>query len=427
MRAGTEFRKKIDRGDALALLAVGKIRELRKSARESEEEPIPRCVYILRSLKHPDEVRTLRKVYGPGFLLVGAYSPRNTRVENLAKGIAQSHHSVRFADYLSQAEALNKRDEEEGEQFGQYVRETFPMADVFISAGEKEELERSVDRFVRLLFGHPYETPTPDEYAMFVARGGALRSGSLSRQVGAAIAAMDGEIVALGTNEVPKAGGGLYGPGDKPDGRDWKVGYDTSDLMKRNTLAEIVDCLSRSGWLTEGKKNMPPEERVKAALPVVKGTQLMRAIEYGRSVHAEMAALLDAARHGVAVKGCTLYTTTFPCHDCARHIVASGIKRVVYIEPYPKSLALEFHEDSIAVDTPVECGNRVRFEPFVGIAPGLYMDLFTMGERKKEDGTIVAWPSSDQMPRLEGSPPTYLHNEYEVLAILDAKTREVMS
>ncbi|MEJ7655371.1 MAG: deaminase [Chloroflexia bacterium] len=46
-------------------------------------------------------------------------------------------------------------------------------------------------------------------------------------------------------------------------------------------------------------------------------------------MHAEMSALLDAGRRGVPVQGATLYTTTFPCHNCARHIVGAGIDRVV--------------------------------------------------------------------------------------------------
>jgi deoxycytidylate deaminase len=80
----------------------------------------------------------------------------------------------------------------------------------------------------------------------------------------------------------------------------------------------------------------------------------MNVIEFGRAVHAEMAALMDSARRGVPVKNATLYCTTFPCHLCARHIVAAGIRRVVYIEPYPKSLAAQLYPDSIAVESAVK-------------------------------------------------------------------------
>ena len=77
----------------------------------------------------------------------------------------------------------------------------------------------------------------------------------------------------------------------------------------------------------------------------------MDLLEFGRIIHAEMSAISDAARKGVAIQGATLYSTTFPCHLCAKHIVASGIKRVVYLEPYPKSYANALHGDSIEVDS----------------------------------------------------------------------------
>ena len=69
--------------------------------------------------------------------------------------------------------------------------------------------------------------------------------------------------------------------------------------------------------------------------------------EFSRPVHAEMAALIDAARRGVPVNGHSLYVTTFPCHNCAKHIVAAGIQRVVYLEPYSKSRAGNLHREDI--------------------------------------------------------------------------------
>ena len=119
--------------------------------------------------------------------------------------------------------------------------------------------------------------------------------------------------------------------------------------------------------------------------------------EFGRNVHAEMAALLDAARRGVSIEGLTLYCTTFPCHDCAKHIIAAGVERVVYIEPYPKSKAKELFKEDIIVDpmnNEEACSRKVRFEPFVGIAPRQYMRLFAFpkGERHIPDGGISKEP-----------------------------------
>ena len=46
---------------------------------------------------------------------------------------------------------------------------------------------------------------------------------------------------------------------------------------------------------------------------------------------------MNLARNGrsIPIERCTLYTTTYPCRLCANKIVNLGIKRVVYLEPYP--------------------------------------------------------------------------------------------
>ena len=270
------------------------------------------------------------------------------------------------------------------------------MADVFIATTNKLAMDGQIRRFLELLFGKVSHTPARDEYCMFHAQAAAMRSAALGRQVGATIATAEGDIVAVGTNEVPKAGGGQYWEGDLPDARDFMLGHDSSDRLKRSNLGELLEKFSKSGgWLAADKVALSPEERVRTALPVVRGARLMQPLEFGRAVHAEMAAIVDAARRGVPVRDCTLYTTTFPCHECARHIIAAGLRRVVYIEPYAKSLAAHLHEDAISVDSAIEIEGMVSFEPFVGVAPRRYNELFTMLEdRKTADGSDRAMESS---------------------------------
>jgi len=52
-------------------------------------------------------------------------------------------------------------------------------------------------------------------------------------------------------------------------------------------------------------------------------------LKYSWMEHAERNAIYNAARMGLSVKGCTLYTNGFPCADCARAIIQSGITTVV--------------------------------------------------------------------------------------------------
>jgi len=104
-------------------------------------------------------------------------------------------------------------------------------------------------------------------------------------------------------------------------------------------------------------------------------------IEFSRAVHAEMAALLSAGRKGSTTIGTRLFVTTFPCHYCARGIVAAGVHEVQFIEPYPKSKALELHADAICVTSkdsisPSRSGGKVLFRPFTGVTPRLYRRAF---------------------------------------------------
>jgi dCMP deaminase len=51
------------------------------------------------------------------------------------------------------------------------------------------------------------------------------------------------------------------------------------------------------------------------------------------SYTAERNAIYHAARHGVSLKGCSMYVTMFPCSDCARAIIQSGIKKLITPKP----------------------------------------------------------------------------------------------
>ena len=431
MTAGNELRKEMKTGEAMASLAIWEIENERlsysglpvvppKTGSKTVLRdlirgfPIPNRAYILRSLKHSDEVKLLRQVYGSSFYLIGAYSPRETRLQNLASGIAESRNSSSPQKFRSRAEYLIRRDEEEGKDLGQNVRGTYPNSDVFVDVSSPIELEDAINRFVELLFGCGIHTPNKDEYGMFLAHGAALRSADLSRQVGAAIATSEGDIVSVGCNEVPKFGGGQYWSDDLRDYRDYRLGYSSSDRMKKNLLADTIQRLAEIKLLTP-KKRVRIDDLVDLITPRMKGSQIMDLIEFGRAEHAEMSAILSAAHSGVSVDGCTLYSTTFPCHDCTRHIIGVGINRVLYIEPYPKSRAAQLHPDSIQIDNPRASSDRVDFVPFVGIAPRKYMSLFSKLKRKSPNGNVFLRSKLIATPR--NPRRSYYYNAEEFVAL----------
>ncbi|MCG7044628.1 deaminase, partial [Pseudomonas aeruginosa] len=99
-----------------------------------------------------------------------------------------------------------------------------------------------------------------------------------------------------------------------------------------------------------------------------KDSQLKSLIEFSRAVHAEMHALLTAGEtKGGQIRNGKLFVTTYPCHSCARHLVAAGVKEVYFLEPYRKSLATRLHSDSITERESDD--SKVRVMPFDGVAP----------------------------------------------------------
>lgn len=414
MDAGDEFRKQIGDGGALAVLAMRYIREVvrAKAPNGAPDKALPRQAYLFRSLKHPGEVQALRETYGSAFFLIGAYSPKATRVANLARRLAGSDVMEPTPEHRREADRLVERDESEsGVSFGQAIRDAFPLADVFVDvSAPREQVRLALKRFIELILGYPFHTPTRQEYGMFHAHASALRSSAMGRQVGAALCNEEGDVLALGTNEVPKAFGGQYWGDEREDRRDFQLGIDSNDEIKHQNVTEIIERLKKAGWFAAQQGGKPPDELLAEALPILKGVRAMSPIEYGRAVHAEMSALMDAARRGVSVTRSELYSTTFPCHECARHIIVAGVRVVYFIEPYPKSLALDLHRDSVVIEDDGQ-SDKVAFLPFVGIAPRQYLTLFAMRARKTADGKIVAWDGQTAMPVTVGPHKSYFEAE----------------
>jgi len=346
------------------------------------------------------------------FFQVSVYSRRGARVDNLSRRFAEGQNRGNPNAFRDAAEEIVQRDENESDQtHGQRVSKVFHDADVIINVDKGyDDVQRQVRRFCDLLFGSNSISPNKQEYGMFAAKASALRTLDLSRQVGAAIFSKSGEIISMGSNEVPQAGGGTYWS-DGPEGvddRDYQRGHDANDKRKSQLLRELFDLarVNNSERLMNDAK--------------IKESQFMDALEYGRIIHAEMSAICDAARVGRSIQGAILFTTTFPCHMCAKHIVASGIKKVVFLEPYPKSLAGNLHSDSIVIEG-ADRGKYskypgVNFEHFDGVSPRRYRELFERASRKDNDsGNFIEWINGVKQPIVDLMFPFYMTLEAAIL------------
>jgi len=131
--------------------------------------------------------------------------------------------------------------------------------------------------------------PSWDSYFIQMAQVVAGRSTCLRRQVGA-VMVKDKQILSTGYNGSP------------------------SGLQH----CDEVGCLRQSLGVPSGERH-----------------------EICRAVHAEQNALVQAAKHGVAITGADLYTTHQPCVLCTKLLINAGIKRVIYVYSYPDELAVK--------------------------------------------------------------------------------------
>lgn len=414
MDIGNKAREKHKEEGIAALGAIAEIHGLRKL--ENNGVQIRRTAYVIGSLKRPEEVAHLRQVYQGGFYLVGVHSSEKHRQEllqNTGKGMT-----------AIQAKELITRDQaEQGSKYGQETRKTFTLSDFFIEEdGNDNSLRSQIHRIIDLIFGHPYITPTFDEYAMFLAVASSLHSADLSRQVGAVIARNE-EVLSTGSNDCPRAGGGLYWPEycssskaytDREGGRDHTLKCDTNFKEREKIFQSIAN-------------NFKGKQR-QQVLEALSNSPLTSLTEFGRMVHAEMEALLNCARNAISSRDASLYTTTFPCHNCAKHIVAGGLKEVIYVEPYPKSKALQFYKDSITEDASDE--TRVRIRPFIGVGARQFLNLFSMElgngrsiKRKNDkDGNILVFDYATAETRIPLRCFSYVETELSIFDVISKIT-----
>ncbi len=138
-----------------------------------------------------------------------------------------------------------------------------------------------------------------DEYFMEITRLVSKRSTCLRRQVGAVLV-RDRQILATGYNGPPT---GL-------------------------PHCEEVGCLRELRAIPSGERH-----------------------ELCRGLHAEQNAIIQAANHGVGIRGATIYSTTHPCVICTKMIINAGILRIVYEEGYADELSSEMlSSSSISVE-----------------------------------------------------------------------------
>lgn len=377
-----------------------------------------RICHVIDSIKNTAELDLLRLIYGDALFAIGVFSPVEIRRANLERPGKLTRQQI---DQLI--------DTDSGEEFnhGQSVRDTFPRCDVFIRVDHPivrpsdheamGQLTQKCRRLFDLIFRTSVITPTSEETAMYAAASAARNSACLSRQVGAAVTSNVGELLSVGWNDVPQSGGGLYGKPrmsgpqaqlqSMPSRTDERCFVQTggrchNEAEKRLIAEKVVESLL-------DQQVIQPDQKTSAINAILSDSRIKDLIEFSRAVHAEMHAVLGASRvAGDRVLNGKIFVTTYPCHSCARHLIAAGIAEIHYIEPYRKSLATKLHADAITEST--EPREKVQLLQFDGVAPRRFIELFEGGTRKSQgvlglSSRMQARPSTHvslkAIPRLE--------------------------
>lgn len=253
---------------------------------------------------------------------------------------------------------------------------------------------------------------------MYMAHAASFSSSDLSRQVGAVIT-KNKSIISTGSNDFPKAFGGTYWPifnkktfkiNDIKNGRDNSRIFSTDQYYEGSNKNEINKMKSyindnfgnELNFLSEIEADELLKNTLKSKLEgIIDKSGINNITEFTRTIHGEMDALMNCATNGISTKDAVMYCTTHPCHNCARHILSSGIRKVVFIEPYPKSKALEIHNDSISYKES-DKNNKLIFKPFIGIGPRQYRNLFSMNlSSGYNQNRKINWNESNASPRVK--------------------------
>lgn len=288
---------------------------------------------LFDGIRHAQEVDYFRSIY-PNFYLLTVWCPQNLRWDRVKDQYKGDYRS--FSDD-------DKRDSNEDVPYGQQVQLCVDTADIVIrndsehrsQEGAVRGLQTKIKEYVEMLEEKKSRPPSNAEVAMAIAYASSQRSLCLKRQVGAVITDANGTIISTGYNENP--------PPMAPCFSQFRYCYKDdilqthiADMVKRTPECPHSGCRQSLAAVKLDDNFKCPfckKSLVWAYMPD-------RAMSRCTAIHAEDMAIMNAS--GKTLKDAVLYTTTFPCAQCGKKIAYAGIKKVIYIEPYPDPDSVKF-------------------------------------------------------------------------------------
>ena len=350
-RLGDELRQKNHAGILVE-------RALQEVAQKNGGDPPAKIV--IDGIRNLGEISHLRDVSGYHFTLIAVLASNDARWDRI--GSNYTDNGLGLTQFIED----DQRDKNEETEYGQQVELCVDKADILIDNSEevlKAKYKEKVLDFVDLAIGNKPRGASKDEILMNIAFSSAHSSKCIKRHVGAVIVDPKGQVVSAGYNENPLGTNPCI---EEPEYKNQCF----RDIVRNRHFKSLED--KEALCPVCGQKivfESGPPWRCKACADNGKKTNLEsyvfpdRALNWCTAVHAEVWAILAA---GERARGGTLYTTTFPCSQCAEKIVQSGIKKVVFTESYPDPYSVQR----------LELGN-IDLDQFEGVRSSSFERIFS--------------------------------------------------
>jgi deoxycytidylate deaminase len=285
---------------------------------------------VFDGIRNLGEIERLRDIFGYKFSLIAVLSSNDDRWGRIGSA-AYLDKGLTLSDFIQD----DQRDSNEEVAWGQQVQLCIDRADILVDNSTTVTLpsfKTKVLEFVDLVAGKSIRSARMDEILMNIAFSASHSSKCLKRHVGAVIVDDFGRVVGVGYNEntlgtnpcveEPQYGNQCY--------RD----IVRNDHFKRLSVRQILCpvCASKLPEITGPPWRCPVcwGNGVKTNLEAFFFPD--RAMNWCTAIHAEVWAILAAGDRG---RGGILYTTTFPCFQCAEKITQAEIRKIIFTEPYP--------------------------------------------------------------------------------------------
>ena len=320
------------------------------------------CRIVIDSLRNSIEAKFLKERYTAFYLI--AVSDTKNREANLESNISQRMPKVNDNESLLDA-TLNKikelsgievknDDHVKGMFFSPDIENVIADAEIHISNNYDEQQQPGNDvyefasmaeqwmKYSSLILHPGLITPSADERCMVVAYTAKFNSTCLSRQVGAVITNQYHSIRTIGWNEVPygQIPCGLRNLHQIDDGceshrcmysefeRGHHSHYDNSSFVEK--VHEDYPTLDKDAQNTD---SLPYPYCFKTLHNRYDSEKNQ---VFTRSLHAEENAILQMAKYGgEALMNGIIYVTASPCELCSKKLYQIGVRKIVYIDPYP--------------------------------------------------------------------------------------------